>query len=178
MSTIKRVWIDDTETTTVVNPAADLAITKSDSPDPVTVSQPLTYTLTVINHGPSAATGVTVTDPLPSTVTFVSASATQGSCSGTTTVTGVSGVASFSGLTINKAGIGYTVKATSTGRAMMTWPITIALRVKSRCSDPSKPWRDSSRYRTSPTTTVGEASSPWFSWISSVRPRNDDVASW
>jgi uncharacterized repeat protein (TIGR01451 family) len=73
--------------TTAVNPAADLAITKADSTDPVKVRQPLTYRLTVTNSGPSSATGVTVTDTLPSGVTFGSASASQGSCSGTSTVT-------------------------------------------------------------------------------------------
>jgi uncharacterized repeat protein (TIGR01451 family) len=40
----------------------------------------LTYTLTVTNNGPQAATGVTVTDPLPSNVHFNSVASTQGSC--------------------------------------------------------------------------------------------------
>ena len=66
---------------------ADLSIAKSDSPDPVTVGSPLTWTLAVANHGPDAAAGVTVTDVLPSGVTFVSSSTTVGSCSGTATVT-------------------------------------------------------------------------------------------
>jgi uncharacterized repeat protein (TIGR01451 family) len=65
---------------------ADLVLTKADSPDPVTVGQTLTYTLTASNNGPANATGVTVTDTLPSGVTFVSASPSQGNCSGTTTV--------------------------------------------------------------------------------------------
>ena len=68
-------------------PAADLAISKSDAPDPVTVGNPLTYTITVTNNGPSAATGVATTDTLPAGVTLVSATASQGNCSGTATIT-------------------------------------------------------------------------------------------
>jgi uncharacterized repeat protein (TIGR01451 family) len=63
---------------------ADLEVTKADAPDPVAVGANLTYTLTVTNHGPSAATEVTLTDTLPGTVTLVSAPA---ACSGTTTLT-------------------------------------------------------------------------------------------
>jgi len=65
---------------TTVNPAADLSMTKSDTPDPVLVGQKLTYTVSLTNNGPSAATGVTVTDTLPPSVAFVSATPTQGSC--------------------------------------------------------------------------------------------------
>ena len=61
--------------------SADLSITKTDSPDPVSVGQTLTYTLTAKNNGPSNATGVKVTDNLPSGVTFQSATPSQGSCS-------------------------------------------------------------------------------------------------
>jgi uncharacterized repeat protein (TIGR01451 family) len=53
---------------------ADLEISKADSPDPVTVGDNLTYTITVTNNGPDAAANVVVTDILPSGVTFVSAS--------------------------------------------------------------------------------------------------------
>jgi uncharacterized repeat protein (TIGR01451 family) len=59
---------------------ADLAIAKSDSPDPVTQGQTLTYTIQVTNLGPGTAQGVTVTDTLDSHVDFVSAAATQGTC--------------------------------------------------------------------------------------------------
>ncbi|MDA2911626.1 DUF11 domain-containing protein [Nitrospiraceae bacterium AH_259_D15_M11_P09] len=60
----------------------DLSVVKSDSPDPVTTGQNLTYTVTVTNNGPSEATGVTLTDTLPASgVTFVSATPSQGTCS-------------------------------------------------------------------------------------------------
>lgn len=65
----------------------DLSITKTDSADPARAGRNLTYTLSVTNNGPTAATGVTVTDNLPSGLSARSASASQGSCSGTTTVT-------------------------------------------------------------------------------------------
>jgi uncharacterized repeat protein (TIGR01451 family) len=60
---------------------ANLSIIKSDSPDPVTVGDTLTYTLTITNNGPDSATNVVVTDTLPNSVTFVSAMASPGSCS-------------------------------------------------------------------------------------------------
>jgi uncharacterized repeat protein (TIGR01451 family) len=55
--------------------SADLAITKSDSADPVGLGNEVTYKLTVTNGGPDAASSIVVTDPLPAGVTFVSASA-------------------------------------------------------------------------------------------------------
>ncbi|HEY2568422.1 MAG TPA: DUF11 domain-containing protein, partial [Candidatus Udaeobacter sp.] len=63
---------------------ADLAIAKSDSPDPVLTGNDLTYTVTVTNNGPDTATAVTVTDNLPAETTFVSCSSTGGGvCGGT-----------------------------------------------------------------------------------------------
>lgn len=60
--------------------AADLALTKTDPPGRVPTGRNMTYTLSVVNNGADQATGVTVTDQLPSSVTFVSAIASQGSC--------------------------------------------------------------------------------------------------
>jgi uncharacterized repeat protein (TIGR01451 family) len=66
---------------------ANTGVTVADSPDPVNVRETITYTITVPNAGPGEATGVTLTDILPGSLEFVSASASQGTCSGTTTVT-------------------------------------------------------------------------------------------
>jgi uncharacterized repeat protein (TIGR01451 family) len=66
---------------------ADLSITKSGSPSPVTSGQQLTYTITVSNGGPQNATGVTVTDPLSASAHFNSVSSTQGTCTRSTTTT-------------------------------------------------------------------------------------------
>lgn len=75
-------------TSTAVSPnPADLSITKTaNAPAGTLPNAPLTYTLTVANLGPSTANGVSVTDVLPANTTYASASSTQGSCTGTTTV--------------------------------------------------------------------------------------------
>ncbi len=61
--------------------SADVAIVKTATPNPVTEGTLLTYSLAVSNNGPASATNVTVTDTLPSVVTYLSVNTTQGSCS-------------------------------------------------------------------------------------------------
>lgn len=58
----------------------DIAIGMTSAPDPVAAGLSLAYTLTVTNSGPSAATAVTVSNRLPAGVSFVSANASQGTC--------------------------------------------------------------------------------------------------
>ena len=65
---------------TTVSASADLALTISDSPDPVTAGGTLTYTLSSTNGGPSVAQTVTLTDTLPAGATFVSASGAGWAC--------------------------------------------------------------------------------------------------
>src|SRR5688572_23368158 len=63
-------------------PAADLAVTKTDSADPVSRGSTLTYTIVVANQGAETATDVQLTDALPTkSVRFVSVTSTAGSCS-------------------------------------------------------------------------------------------------
>ena len=66
--------------------SADLRIVKSAAAGFVPVFGDLDYLLTVTNLGPDAASGVVVTDVLPDETEFVSASSSQGSCSGESTV--------------------------------------------------------------------------------------------
>ena len=72
-----------TATVVVANAnSADMAIVKTASPSPtVPEGDNLTYTLAVTNNGPASATNVTVTDALPSAVTYLSATTTVGTCS-------------------------------------------------------------------------------------------------
>ena len=64
---------DSATESTSVDGSADLSITKTDSADPVTADSDITYTLSVANAGPSDASGVVVSDPLPPGTSFVSA---------------------------------------------------------------------------------------------------------
>lgn len=74
-----------TQTVTVVPTKANLSLTKTDFPDPVTVGQPLAYEIEVSNAGPASATAITVTDQLPADVTFQSASSGCSAAAGTVT---------------------------------------------------------------------------------------------
>ncbi len=65
---------------TTVVAVADLSLVKGDSPDPVAAGAVLTYTLTATNAGPSTATALTVTDTLPTEVSFTSATGTGWAC--------------------------------------------------------------------------------------------------
>ena len=72
--------------TTTTGPAVtvpslvDVALTKTVSPAQVSVGATSTFTITVVNNGPGAATGTSVLDALPPGLTLVSAKTTLGSC--------------------------------------------------------------------------------------------------
>jgi uncharacterized repeat protein (TIGR01451 family) len=70
-----------TPTVTPTPVFADLALTKSGSPNPVFTGKTLTYTIVVNNNGPNPADTVEMSDPLPSQTTLASApTTTLGSC--------------------------------------------------------------------------------------------------
>jgi uncharacterized repeat protein (TIGR01451 family) len=79
---------DQSSASTCVQAVVDLSITKSGSPATQDLGQGnITWTMVVKNNGPSADSGVKVTDPMPAGNTFVSATTTKGTCTGGATLT-------------------------------------------------------------------------------------------
>ncbi len=112
---------------------------------------------------------VTVRDAQGNTVTSSSASITiaigtnpgAGALSGTATVSAVNGVATFSGLSINKSGTGYTLSATSAGLSSATSStFTIqagAATTLAFTTQPSSPNTAGSAFGTQPVVTVQDS---------------------
>src|SRR5262249_35578554 len=65
----------------VVSSLSDRAVSMTANPDPVFVGSNLTYTLVVTNAGPLNAPNVMLTNTLPASVAFQSASTSQGALS-------------------------------------------------------------------------------------------------
>ena len=72
---------------TLVIPSADLALTKFASSPSAQPGDQVTFTLTLTNDGPSPAQNVTITDPIPSGLQFVSVSPGCTFAAGTVTCT-------------------------------------------------------------------------------------------
>ena len=62
------------------NSVPDFSVTQTDSPDPVSVGEMLTYTINVTNRGHASANNVKLTDLLPKGVRLRSARADRGRC--------------------------------------------------------------------------------------------------
>jgi uncharacterized repeat protein (TIGR01451 family) len=67
--------VPNARTSLEVYPRADLSIDKRATSSPAFPGRDITYELVVRNNGPSAATNVRVSDPLPSNLSYVSSSA-------------------------------------------------------------------------------------------------------
>ncbi len=110
--------------TTNINGRVDLAITKVDSADPVVAGSALSYTIVVTNNGPSTATGVVVTDTLPSSLVFVSGNSSIGSVTnaGNVVTANVGTLASGASATIT---LNTTVVSGTTGTITNTASVTV-----------------------------------------------------
>ena len=89
---------DDAKVSITVAPAADLRLDKAASKSNPSLMENVTFTLTLTNDGPDAATGVTVTDLLPAGLTFVSS--TGGDYNSGTGLWNVGGLASGASATL------------------------------------------------------------------------------
>ncbi len=106
-------------------PGPDLAVSQSAAPNPGKVGQNLTYTLATTNLGALTASAVTLTDALPSSVSFVSASP------GCTNIGGV--VTCNLGALAGGAGSNITVTVTPS----IAGPITNSVTIGSTTADPN-----------------------------------------
>ncbi|MDB6024302.1 MAG: hypothetical protein JWM68_525 [Verrucomicrobiales bacterium] len=74
-------WSLSIDTVVPVNTNADVAVTITASANPAVIAADLTYTILVSNFGQNAATGVMVTNIIPASAAYISATTSQGSYS-------------------------------------------------------------------------------------------------
>lgn len=114
-------------------PRTDLVVTQTDSSDPVQSGTNLTYSVTITNQGPFDASNVKLIDTLPGKTKLVSATPSQGSCTGKSKITCKLGSLSNSASAtvqlivtpqINKKGKTYTLQNVATASATPKDPNT------------------------------------------------------
>ncbi|MBD2101034.1 DUF11 domain-containing protein [Leptolyngbya sp. FACHB-261] len=93
------------QVSTSITPSADLSLTKTANSTNLGVGQSVTFTVTVRNTGPSSATGVTVTDLLPSGLTLGLAMPSQGTYNSATGLWTVGNLASGANATLQVTAI-------------------------------------------------------------------------
>ncbi len=136
------VTTSDTETSTANNSASvnglpavketDLSVQKTAAPNPIYVSQNVTYTLVAKNNSTViGATGVVLTDSLPASMKFVSATTSQGSL--ITPPVGSSGIVTAN---LGSLAIGATATVTVTVQSSAAGVITNTATVTGNESDP------------------------------------------
>src|SRR5207248_1433192 len=108
---------------------ADLSITKVADKGSVATGGILTYTITVANNGPGAATSVVVTDALPAGTTFVSETHSQGTLTANPPLTfslGTINAGAFATIqiTVTVGATGGTISNTATVSAATVDPVS------------------------------------------------------
>ena len=130
-------------------PEADVQVTKS-GPSSVGAGSDFTYTITVTNHGPDAATQVVVRDALPGAVAFVSASNGGAASGGTVTWPAVS------------LDDGESVQRTVTVTAPASGTLENVARATAATSDPNAGNNDGSNTAAHVVTTVTPVQPPGY----------------
>jgi uncharacterized repeat protein (TIGR01451 family) len=126
--------------TTVANPpplAADLSVTKSDGPDPVTAGNNIVYTITAANAGPASAASVSLTDAVPANTTFFSLSAPAGWTTTTPAVGGTGNVTATTNSLANGASATFALVVHVNPNTANGTTITNSAAVASSTSDPN-----------------------------------------
>jgi LPXTG-site transpeptidase (sortase) family protein len=91
---------NDSATVTVTPVSADIAITKTVDNSAPSLNSKVTFTVMAINNGPSAATGVVVTDQLPAGLTYFSSLPSVGAYDPITGIWSIGGLANGSNATL------------------------------------------------------------------------------
>jgi uncharacterized repeat protein (TIGR01451 family) len=150
---------DQSSASTCVQALVDLSITKAGSPATQTLGDGnITWTIVVTNNGPSAATGVTIADPMPGGNTFVSATTSQGTCTG--------------GAILNCT-IGTMASGASVTITLVTTPSTVGAQTNTATVAGSRPETNTGNNSASATVqTVGVITPPVFCVaVSKVTPK-------
>ncbi len=159
---------------------ADLSITKT-GPASVNALGSVTYTLTVANAGPSAATGLSVTDTLPAGVTFVSATGAGWACSnvGNVSVTctrpALANGATAPAITVVVTAPAQAATLTDTATVTATTPDQTPANNTSTASTTVTPLADLSIVKTGPATVAAGASVSYSLAVANAGP--SDAAS-
>lgn len=155
-----------------VTPSSDVSLSGAADQSQVTAGRTVAYTFTATNSG-SPASDVRVTDSLPSSVTFQSASASQGSCAGVGTVT----------CELGSLASGASATVTITVRALDAGTLTNSASVQAPQPDPNAANNNASvdvAVASAPLATTSEASAltPTSATLNGVVVPNDRSTSY
>jgi uncharacterized repeat protein (TIGR01451 family) len=142
-----------TATTTVSGGGgADLRITKSDSPDPVSTGGNITYSISASNLGPSGAASLALSDVVPANTTFVSLTFAAGWSCSKPAVGGTGTVSCTIASMASGAGASFTLVVKVNAGTPNTTVITNTATITATSTDPS-----TANNTATATSTVGTA---------------------
>jgi uncharacterized repeat protein (TIGR01451 family) len=131
------------------SPGADLSVTKTDSPDPVSAGSDITYSITLTNAGPDASTSISLSDATPANTTFVSFQAPAGWTATTPAVGGTGTVTATNPTLAFGASAGFTLVVNVSSATPIATIVTNTATVTS-ADDPN-----AANNSATATTTVG-----------------------